>query len=269
MKKWNNYFSGKRVWITGAGGGIGRAMTEALGSAGVDVVASDIREDQLADLADRFETVRILPMDITDSAAIDEKAARAWDLLGAVDVLINNAGVSQRSLFAETSPAVLRRIVDVNLLGTMEVTRAVVARMLAGNGGHLVTITSMATRVPTPLRTMYTAAKMGLQGLFDSLRGEVEPQGIAVTLVVPGMVRTDISAHAMTASGAAYGVTDRNQATGMPPDECAARILAGVAARRREFTVAMVPKLHLGTVMRRHFPNLYFRLIAKVKVSGT
>ena len=136
MNKWSKYFSGKRVWITGASGGIGRAMVEALGAAGVDVVASDIREDRLSDLPGRFESVRTLPMDITDGASVDEKATRAWDLLGAVDVLINNAGVSQRALFAETDPAVLRRIIEVNLVGTMQVTRAVVARMLAGNGGH-------------------------------------------------------------------------------------------------------------------------------------
>ena len=268
MNKWNTYFSGKRVWVTGAGGGIGRAMVEALGSAGVDVLASDIREDLLSDLTERFDSVRTLPMDITDSAVVDEKATRAWDLLGTVDVLINNAGVSQRSLFAETHPAVLRRIVEVNLIGTMEVTRAVVARMLAGNGGHLVTVTSMSARVPTPLRTMYSAAKMGLHGFFDSLRGEVEPRGIAITLVVPGMVRTDISANAMTATGDAYGITDRNQAAGMPPDECAGKILNGVAARRREFTVAMVPKLRLAAFLRRLLPGLYFRIIAKAKVSG-
>ena len=267
MEKWSNYFSGKRVWVTGASGGIGRAMVEALGEAGVDVVASDIREDLLSDLAQRFDSVRTLPMDITDSAAVDEKATRAWDLLGAVDILMNNAGVSQRSLFAETDPAVLRRIIEVNLIGTMLVTRAVVARMLAGNGGHLVTITSMAARVPTPQRTMYSAAKMGLHGLFDSLRGEVEPKGIAVTLVVPGMVRTDISAHAMTASGDAYGITDRNQAAGMPPDECAGKILNGVAAHRREFTVAMVPKLRLAVFVRRFLPALFFKLIAKAKVT--
>jgi len=267
MEKWSNYFSGKRVWVTGASGGIGRAMVEALGEAGVDVVASDIREDLLSDLAQRFDSVRTLPMDITDSAAVDEKATRAWDLLGAVDILMNNAGVSQRSLFAETNPAVLRRIIEVNLIGTMLVTRAVVARMLAGNGGHLVTITSMAARVPTPQRTMYSAAKMGLHGLFDSLRGEVEPKGIAVTLVLPGVVRTDISAHAMTASGDAYGITDRNQAAGMPPDECAGKILNGVAAHRREFTVAMVPKLRLAVFVRRFLPALFFKLIAKAKVT--
>ena len=116
---------------------------------------------------------------------------------------------------------------------------------------------------------MYSASKMGLHGFFDSLRGEVEPRGIAVTLVVPGMVRTDISANAITASGAAYGITDRNQANGMPPDQCARRILSGVARRRREFIVAMVPKLYLGIFLRTFLPNLYFKMIAKVKVSGT
>jgi short-subunit dehydrogenase len=269
MSNWVDYFSGKRVWVTGASSGIGRALVEALGDAGVSTVASARREDRLSELVDKHKTVRALPMDIADFAAAEEMATRAWDLLGGVDVLINNAGVSQRFVFSEADADVLRRIVDVNLTGTMLLTRATVSRMLAGGGGHLVAVTSLAARVPTPLRTVYTAAKMGLHGLFDSLRGEVEPQGIAVTLVVPGMVNTEISQHSVTAAGEHYGVTDRNQADGMSPEACAQQILAGVAKRRREVSVAMNPKLRFAVFMRRNLPGLFFKIIAKAKVSGT
>jgi dehydrogenase/reductase SDR family member 7B len=269
MNKWIKYFNGKRVWVTGASSGIGRALVHALGEAGVSTVASARREDRLTELADSHESVHALRMDIADFTTIEEMATRAWDLLGGVDILINNAGVSQRFIFSEADEDVLRRIVDVNLTGTMLLTRATVSRMLAGGGGHLVAVTSLAARVPTPLRTVYTAAKMGLHGLFDSLRGEVEPKGIAVTLVVPGLVNTEISETAMTAAGEAYGVTDQNQAQGMSPDDCAQRILSGIAKRRREFAVAMVPKLRLATFLRRFLPGLFFKIIANAKVSGT
>jgi len=265
---WQDYFAGKHVWITGAGGGLGSAMTTALAEYGAEIVASDIREDLVSDLAERFSTVHPLALDISNSDLIDEAATRVWDLLGSVDILINNAGISQRSLFAETDRAVLRRIIEINLIGTMEVTRAVVPRMLAGGGGHILTITSMAARVQTPLRSMYAAAKSGLHGMFDCLRGELRAQGIRVTLAVPGTVQTGISKNAMTASGAAYGHTDRNQAAGMAPDECARKILKGAAARRREFTVAMPLKFRFAQFLRRYAPNLFFRMIANAKVSG-
>ena len=168
---------------------------------------------------------------------------------------------------AEAEPEALQRIIDVNLAGPMHLTRAVVARMLAAGGGHLVTITSLATRIQTPQRTVYTAAKMGLHGLFDSLRGEVEPHGVAITLIVPGFVRTEISESAVTANGDAYGMTGDQHARGMPPDRCAQRILAGVAARRREFSVAVTPLLRYAAFVRRYLPWLYFKLIAKAKVT--
>ena len=267
MNNWTNYFNGKRVWVTGASSGIGKALVEALGEAGISTVASARRADRLAELAERYDCVRALPLDITDFAAIDEMAMRAWDLLGGLDILINNAGASHRFLFAEAEREALQRIIDVNLAGPMHLTRAVVARMLAAGGGHLVTITSLATRIQTPQRTVYTAGKMGLHGLFDSLRGEVEPHGVAITLVVPGFVRTEISESAVTANGDAYGMTGDQHARGMPPDRCAQRILAGVAARRREFSVAVTPLLRYAAFVRRYLPWLYFKLIAKAKVT--
>ena len=267
MSNWTNYFNGKRVWVTGASSGIGKALVEALGQAGISTVASARRADRLSELVDRYECVRALPMDTTEFTTIDEMAMRAWDLLGGLDILINNAGVSHRFLFADAEPEVLRRVIDVNLIGTMLITRAVIARMLAAGGGHLVTITSFAVRVQTPQRTAYTAAKMALHGLFDGLRGEVESKGIAVTLVVPGFVRTEMSERAVTADGDAYGVIGDQHARGMPPDRCAQRILTGVAARRREFTVALTPLLRYAAFVRRYLPRLYFILIAKAKVT--
>lgn len=269
MSEWGSYFQGKRVWVTGASSGIGREIAELLGAARVPTVVSARREDRIEELARRHESLHPFPLDLAEFNSIDEKATRVWDLLGGVDILINNAGMSQRFLFAEADPEVLRQLVDVNLTGTMLLTRAVVTRMLAAGGGHIVTVTSLAMRLPTPMRTVYTAVKAGQHGLFDSLRGEVEPKGIAVTLAVPGVVQTEISKQSVTASGEKYGITDRNQAQGMPADQCADAILAGVARKKREFRVGMTPKLRLGVFMRRFLPGLYFRLISRVKVSGT
>jgi short-subunit dehydrogenase len=268
MADWRSYYSGKKVWITGASSGIGRAIAEALGKAGVSTVVSARREDRLTELAQKHDSVRALQMDVADFAALEEKTARAWDMLGGVDILINNAGMSHRFLFAEAEPDVLRQITDVNFSGTMLLTRAAVSRMLAAGKGHIVTVTSLAPRVPTPMRSVYTASKTALHGLFDCVRAEVAPHGISVTLVIPGLVRTEISESAATADGSAYGIMDANQANGMPPAQCAIRILRGVARRRREFSVALSPRLVLGMFLRRYLPRLFFALIARVKVHG-
>ena len=267
MAEWGTYFAGKRVWVTGASSGIGRSLVDALGLAGVATIASARREEQLSELAERYPSVHALPLDIAAFATIDEMATRAWDILGGVDILINNAGVSQRATFAESDPKALQRVLDVNLAGTMRLTHAVLSRMLAAGGGHIVTITSYAARIPTPLRSAYTAAKMGLHGLFDCIRSEVATQGIAVTLVVPGFVRTDISRNAVTETGERYGTLDEGLADGMPPDVAAEKILTGIARRRREFALAVTPRFAFGHFMRRVFPGIFFRLVAKARVT--
>jgi short-subunit dehydrogenase len=241
---------------------------EELSKAGVATVASARREAPLNRLAEQYESVQALPMDISDAGSIQEKVTRAWDMHGGVDVLINNAGMSHRFLFAEADPDVLRRIVDVNLTGTMLVTRAVLPRMIAAGGGHIVAVTSMVVRIPTPQRSAYAASKNALHGLFDCIRAEVAASGVCVSLVVPGLVNTEISESAATGSGERYGIKDRNQANGMSSEQCARRILRGIAGRRREISVARNGLTHFGTFMRRFMPAIYFRLISRVKVHG-
>jgi short-subunit dehydrogenase len=266
MADWRRYFVGKRVWVTGASSGIGNEIVRALGAAGVNTIASARRLERLEELASSFESVTALPLDIVDFGSIEEVTMRAWDQLGGIDILINNAGISHRFLFAEAEPASLQRVVDVNLNGTMYLTQAVLKRMLAAGGGHIATVTSYAIHVPTPHRTVYTAVKRALHGLFDALRTEVDDKGITITLAVPGMVRTEIGHHAVTAGGGEHGKLDSILAEGMTAEDCAERILRGVAARRREFAVAVVPKLLLGRFLHHNMPGLFYILLKKFRV---
>ena len=266
MSRWQNYFQDKRVWITGASSGIGAAMVRALGSAGIATLASARRIDRLDEIAASYPSVQTLALDISELDGISETVTRGWDLLGCIDVLINNAGVSQRSLFAETDPEVLERILQVNMTGPMRLTREVLSRMLTQGAGHLVSVTSYAAFVPTPLRTVYTAAKMGLHGLFDALRAEVGPSGITVTLVVPGFVRTEISTNSLDAAGNPRGVMDSNQATGMSPEDAADRILTGIARRRQQFVVATTPRLRFARLLRTLIPRVFWRILERADV---
>ena len=267
MTDWQPYFSGKRVWVTGASSGIGAALVDLLGEAGVPTLASARREDLLRALEAKHPSVSIIPIDLNDPDALAEAVARAWRMLGGVDVLVNNAGISQRSIFVEADPLALEKIIRVDLIGTMRLTHAVAARMAERGSGHLVAVTSIAAHVSPPMRSAYAAAKAGLHGLFDAMRGELEPLGIAISLVVPGFVRTEISTHAVTGTGGEHGVVDPNQEHGQDAAACARAILRGLARRRREFTVSMSPRLRVALFLRRCAPWLLWRILARARVT--
>lgn len=266
MPAWEHYFTGKRVWVTGASSGIGRALVELLGRADVETIASARSEALLAQLAERHPSVESLPFDLSRLDSLADVAARAWGEQG-IDVLINNAGISQRSLFVESDPEALERVIDLNLKGTLRLTQSVAARMIRAGSGHLAVVSSVVVNLPTPLRTAYAASKAGLHGLYDALRGELEPHDIAISIAIPGAVQTEISHHAITATGAEHGKLDQNQATGHSPQACALEILKGLARRRREFLVSMTPRLRIGLLLRRIAPGVLWRTLAKTRVT--
>ena len=176
------------VWITGASSGIGEEMAIQFHAEGAHVVLSARREDEHSRVAATCrgpgETM-ILPLDITDGPAIEAAAAAVIGGFGRVDMLINNAGLTQRGRIAETSIDVYRRIMDVNFFGPLMLTKAVLPSMQDRKSGQIVCVTSVAGKYGSPMRSGYNAAKHAAHGLFDSLREEVAAQGIDVTLIVP------------------------------------------------------------------------------------
>lgn len=233
-------FEGQTVWITGASSGIGEALAEAVAAQGAAVILSGRRRDALESVAARLPTDSlVLPFETTDWAALPGAVETAWGWRGGVDMLVNNAGISQRSLAVDTRPEVYRQILDVDLLAPIWLTQLLLPRMAEGWSGHIVGISSVAGRLGTVLRTAYCAAKHGLIGYCDALRAEVEQAyGIRVTTVLPGSVRTMVAANALQADGSTRGESDTNIDAGMDPAECARRILAGIAEGQREIIVA-------------------------------
>jgi short-subunit dehydrogenase len=257
-------FEGRTVWITGASSGIGEALAEAFAGEGAALVLSGRRQDALETVAGRLpgETL-ILPFESTDRAALPEAVDRAWTWRGGVDVLVNNAGVSQRSLAVDTSPDVYDRLIDIDLLAPIRLTQLLIPRMAERRSGHIVAISSVAGRVGAPLRTAYCAAKHGLIGYCDALRAEVEAAyGIRVTTVLPGSVRTRVAANALQADGSAREVSDANIDAGMEPAECARQILDGVAAGVRELVVAEGSEAFAAS-LRFQDPERLFDLLAR------
>jgi short-subunit dehydrogenase len=256
-------FSGRTIWITGASSGIGEALAEAFAAEGAHLILSGRRRDALDALAGRLggETL-LLPFEATDGDAMTGAADAAWGWRNGIDMLVNNAGISQRSLAIDTAPQVYETIVAVDLLAPIRLTQMLLPLMAERGQGHVVMISSVAGRLGPVLRTAYAAAKHGLIGYGDALRAEVETAyGIKVTNVLPGSVRTQVAANALQGDGSARGTSDANIEAGMDPAICARRILDGLAQGHREILVADGAEAFAAS-LRFQDPERLFDLLA-------
>ena len=220
----------KTVWITGASSGIGAALAKTFSAAGAHIILSGRNIEALENVASELKTDSlIIPFEVTDYDNLVEHVVTAWGWKNRVDILINNAGVTQRSLALHTDPQVYTDLINIDLIAPIWLTQLNLSRMVAAGGAHIVAISSVAGRIGAPLRTAYSAAKHGLIGYMDALRAELDvTHNIKVTNVLPGSVATNISRNALTKDGSRRGVSDENIDNGDDPMDCAAAILEAV-----------------------------------------
>ena len=260
-------FTNKVVWITGASSGIGEALAKAFSQQGAKLVLSARREEELervrAGCANAGEHL-VLPLDLT---AFDGRAlmTQVLDRYGQIDILINNGGVSQRSTVVETEVEVDRRIMEINYFGAVALTKALLPSMIERGAGHIVAISSLAGKISTPRRSAYASSKHALHGFFNALRAEVHAEGIRITLVCPGYVKTALSYNALTAKGEHHGKLDPTTERGLAPDELAQRILRAIEQEKDEILVG--GKEVLAVYLNRLFPSLYNRLIRRARIT--
>jgi short-subunit dehydrogenase len=258
-------FQNRRVWITGASSGIGEALALALHRAGAKLILSARREDELKRVQSACggePSTLILPMDVTNAEELPGKTQQALKIFGGIDVLVLNAGITQRSRTRETDESVYRRLMEVNFFGPEAMARAVLPAMLAQKSGHIVVISSVAGKFGVPMRSGYSATKFALHGFFEALRAEEERNGIHVTMVCPGYIRTDISLSALRGDGRKHAKMDSELAQGMPADECARQILKGIAEKKKEIVVAAAREKAL-VYIKRFFPTVLARMIGR------
>ena len=258
--------------VTGASSGIGAALAVALGKAGARLILSGRNRTALNDVAaEAGGTSLVLPFEATDYDRIPAIADQAWNWAieqgGGVAGLVNNAGISQRSLAVDTAFAVYERIIGVDLLAPIALTQAVLPRMAATGAGHIVGISSVAGIVGSPLRSAYSAAKHGLIGYHDSVRAETAHLGIKVLVVAPGSVATAVSKNALDANAKPRGFSDAAIDNGMAPAVAAGRILAALRAGDRELILAEGMEAAIAH-MRRTDPNQLFDRMAQMIAAG-
>jgi short-subunit dehydrogenase len=261
-------YKDKLVWITGASSGIGAALASAFAARDATLVLSARRLDRLEAVRQACahpERHQVLRLDLAEAAAIPPAARTVLDQHGRVDVLVNNGGITQRSLAKDTLIEVDRRIMETNYFGAVALTKAVLPSMLERRSGEIVVVSSLIGHFSTPLRSAYAASKHALHGFFDALRAEVRADGVHVTLVCPGYIRTEISLHALTANGSPHATMDASQAAGLAPEKCAAQILAGLDRRKDEIIVGGRETRYL--LVHRFFPALFRRAIRRFKVT--
>lgn len=258
----------KTIWITGASSGMGEAMAYEFARQGAKtLILSGRRVEELHRVAAACapSNCHVLPLDLEDYNSLPSKVAEALTKVGKVDILINNGGISQRSLAKETIFEVDKRLIEVNLLGTIALTKALLPHFLDNKGGHYVTITSLMGKFGGPLRSAYAAAKHGLHGFFDSLRAECWKDNIKVTIICPGFIQTEISLRALTSDGTPQNIMDEATKNGIPVKVFARKAVKAILLENEEVTIARWEIR--GLWLKRFFPALFSRLIRTARVT--
>jgi NAD(P)-dependent dehydrogenase (short-subunit alcohol dehydrogenase family) len=259
--------SGKRVLITGAASGIGRALATAAAGEGARLVLTDRNGPLLDQVAAELGAAVVLaaPADVSE---IDEVRALADNVHaegGSVDIVMNVAGISAWGTVDRLEHRHWRSMVDVNLMGPIHVIESFVPAMIAaGRGGHLVNVSSAAGLLGLPWHAAYSASKFGLRGVSEVLRFDLRQHGIGVSLVCPGGVATPLTDTVQIAgvdqTGPAFARMQAHfRKRAVTPEQAAAAILRGV--RRNRYLVYTSRDIQLGYLLQRVFPPGYVLLM--------
>lgn len=252
----------KIIWITGATSGIGEELAIQLSSLGAKIILSARRVEELERVKLKCKSdVLVLPLDLNIPDSFEDKVKVVVSEFGRIDYLINNGGISQRSLAAETSLELDRKIMEVNYFGNIALSKAVLPIFKEQKNGTFVVISSLSGKFGFFLRSAYAASKHALVGFYESLRLEEEENGIKVSLVFPGLIKTNISQNALSKDGHSHGELDNNQAKGISAERCAEQIIKGVKKEQLEI-FAGAGELKAVTI-KRLFPRLFHKIIRK------
>jgi NAD(P)-dependent dehydrogenase (short-subunit alcohol dehydrogenase family) len=257
-------FGGKVVAITGAAGGLGRALARSFAAAGARIAALDRDAAGAETLAVELRSLGRqafgLACDVTDAADCERAMAAVIGIWGQIDVLINNAGITHRSAYRRTDPAVTRRVMEVNFFGSVHCTRAALDA-LCESRGLIIVISSVAGFAPLIARTGYAAAKHALHGFFESLRTELAADGVGVLMVCPSFIDTGIDKNALGGDGRPVRHGQQIVGARAQPETMAADILHAARSGRHLLLPGRMAKLSWW--VSRLAPGYYARAMAR------
>ena len=257
----------KVVIITGASSGIGKALAYEFASRGAHLVLAARRIERLEQIKMKLPEIKILTIqaDVSIEQDCQQIIDQTISRFGKIDVLINNAGISMRALFADVELDVIRKLMDVNFWGTVYCTKNALPHLLESKGS-VVGVISIAGHVGLPGRTGYSASKYAIRGFLDALRIENMKTGLHVLVAAPGFTASEVREASLTKDGSTQGQTPRNESKMMTAEKCAWHIANGVQKRKREIILTFIEgkfTVFLGKFMPGLLDKLTFNHMKK------
>lgn len=247
---------GKVVIITGAGSGIGKALAYKFASEGSRVVLGARTSENLKKVADDIKSkggeAVYYVTDVSNENDCKNLVLTAVENFGGVDILINNAGISMRALFADVKLDVLKKLMDVNFWGTVYCTKYALPYLLKSKGS-VVGVSSIAGLKGLPARTGYSASKFAMNGFMETLRIENLKTGLHVLMAFPGFTASNIRNTALAADGSMQGESPRDEGKMMSAEEVADHIYKAVVKRKNKIVLTTQGKLTV--LLNKFFPN--------------
>ncbi|MGO2371990.1 MAG: SDR family oxidoreductase [Pseudoalteromonas prydzensis] len=257
-------FNNKTVWITGASSGIGKELAIQFAQLGAQVILSARNVEKLQQLSNELAGTqhKVIPLDLSQPEQVLEYVTKNINDIGKVDILINNSGVSQRSLFLENDFAVYRQLMEVNYFGLVALTKAVLPSMVKNGGGSVVSISSVAGKVGSQFRTGYSGSKYAVVGFMDCLRAEVANKNIHCLTICPGSIKTAIAHNSLNEHGVAQNKAEHSIENGMDVTLAVKQMINAIAKGQDEVVIGEGISGWAPTI-KRFFPGLFNRLTAR------
>ncbi|PIP80503.1 MAG: short chain dehydrogenase [Gammaproteobacteria bacterium CG22_combo_CG10-13_8_21_14_all_40_8] len=257
----------KTILLTGASSGIGEALAYELSARGARLflLARDMeRLEKVKSQCSHPELHHCYRVDLLDYHQAAAKTLQILKNHQKIDILINNAGISQRSYAKDTDISVDEKLMAVDYFAPVAMTKALLPHWLQSGHGQVVTVSSIAGIIATPYRSGYAGAKHAIIGFMDSLRAESYQQNLVVTMLCPGFIKTGISVNALIGDGSTLGSVDKVQANGMEPAICA-RLMVNAIEKDKAMAL-MGGKERFAVLLNRIFPALVRRIMRTAKV---
>jgi dehydrogenase/reductase SDR family protein 7B len=256
----------KTILITGASSGIGKALALQLANSKNTLLLvarnMDALQNVKTDCENNGATVHLFQADLSLMASVEALAHQVLQSVSHLDILINNAGISQRSQAEETSETVDRQIMELNFFSPVKLTKLLWSLLIKSPHANIVNISSVTGTFGFPQRSAYAASKHAVEGFFESWMLENKQPNVFFTTVAPGRILTNISYNALKNDGSKHQTLDEGQAKGIKAEVCAAQIVKAINHNQRK--VYIVKQERILLLLHRFFPGLFVYLVKKL-----
>ena len=234
-------FKDKVIWLTGASSGIGEALAYELSGFGALLILSSRNKTNLmkvkSQLPKNADKAKVLVLDLEKLDELESKTAEAMSLFGTIDYFISNAGLAIRDYALNTTLETDQKIMNINYFGPIVITKALLPSFIKNNKGHIVVTSSLSGKYGVPKIAAYAASKHALHGFYETLRSEIIDHNIQLTMIIPGIIKTSITTHALTGSGENFGKMEKTFETAYPVKRAAERIVVAIGKNKEEYFI--------------------------------